>query len=136
VQTTGCCPIVRASEQGDREVVTPWPEIHTNVHGVRVAKALGDFLILDALYASSGFGVAVTDEEVAQTRLEIAADDGILLSPEGAACVAAYRHALGDGRVDAGERAVVFNTAIGLRSEMPAPTRHLDATKPLMFAAL
>ena len=136
VQTTGCCPIVKASEHGDREVVTPWPEIRTNVHGVRVAKPLGDFLILNALYESNGFGVAVTDEDVAQTRLEIARDDGALLSPEGAACVAAYREALAGGKVSPAERAVVFNTAIGLRSEMPPANRHLDATEPIAFASL
>src|SRR3954453_21360263 len=45
-QTTGCCPIVKAAEQGHKEVETPWADIRTKVHGVRVAKALGDFLIL------------------------------------------------------------------------------------------
>ncbi len=136
VQTIGCCPIVKAAERGEREVVTPWPEIRTNVHGVRVAKALGDFLILNALYESGGFGVAVSDEDVARARLEIAEDDGTLLSLEGAACVAAYGQALADGRVDAAERAVVFNTATGLRSEMPPITRHVDATAPIDFVSL
>ncbi len=84
VQTTGCCPIVKVLEQGHREVETPWPEIRTNVHGVRVAKALGDYLILRVIYESSGFGVAVDDADVERTRLEVARDDGIMLSPEGA----------------------------------------------------
>ncbi|MCC6466787.1 MAG: threonine synthase [Alphaproteobacteria bacterium] len=136
VQTTGCCPIVRAFEKGHREIETPWTDIRTNVHGVRVAKALGDFLILRAMYESGGFGVAVTDEDVEATRAAIARDDGILLSPEGAACVAAYREALTSGRVKPGERAVAFNTATGLRTAMPMVDRRVDVSKPVDYAAL
>ena len=136
VQTTGCCPIVRAFDKGQREIETPWTDIRTNVHGVRVAKALGDFLILRVLYESGGFGVAVTDEDVEATRVAIAEDDGMLLSPEGAACIAAYRASLADGRVKSSERAVVFNTATGLRTPMPAVTRRVDITKPINYAEL
>jgi threonine synthase len=136
VQTIGCCPIVRAFEKGQREIETPWSEIRTNVHGVRVSKALGDFLILRAMYESDGFGVAVSDEEVEQMRASVAQDDGTLLSPEGAACVAAYRHALASGRVGSRERAVVFNTATGLRTSMPLVDRLVDITKPIDYGAL
>ncbi len=136
VQTSGCCPIVRAFEKGQREIETPWVDIRTNVHGVRVAKALGDFLILQAMYESCGFGVAVTDEDVEATRAAIARDDGTLLSPEGAACVAAYREALAGGRVKPSERAVVFNTATGLRTAMPKVNHLVDISKPIDYAAL
>ena len=136
VQTSGCCPIVRAFEKGQREVETPWADIRTNVHGVRVAKALGDFLILQAMYESGGFGVAVTDEDVEATRAAIAGDDGTLLSPEGAACVAGYRAALTQGRVKPGERAVVFNTATGLRTAMPTVDRRVDISKPIDYSLL
>lgn len=136
VQTTGCCPIVRAFEQGHREIESPWPDIRTNVHGVRVAKALGDFLILRVMYESGGFGIAVTDEDVESTRATVAQEDGVLLSPEGAACVAAYREALASGRVKPGERAVAFNTATGLRTAMPTVDRRVDISKPINYAAL
>ena len=136
VQTTGCCPIVRAFDKGQREVETPWTDIRTNVHGVRVAKALGDFLILQAMYESRGFGVAVTDEDVEATRAAIARDDGMLLSPEGAACVAAYRVALRDGRVNPEERAVAFNTATGLRTAMPTVDQRVDILKSIDYTAL
>jgi threonine synthase len=136
VQTSGCCPIVRAFEKGQREIETPWADIRTNVYGVRVAKALGDFLILQAMYESVGFGVAVTDEDVEATRAAIARDDGTLLSPEGAACVAAYREALAGGRVKPDERAIVFNTATGLRTAMPTVDHRVDISKPIDYAAL
>jgi threonine synthase len=136
VQTTGCCPIVRAHEQGHSEVETPWADIRTKVHGVRVAKALGDFLILRVLYESKGFGSAVSDEEVDDMRQSVASADGTLLSPEGAACVAAYRNELARGRVSAAERAVVFNTATGLRTPMPPVDRLLDISKPIDFSRL
>jgi threonine synthase len=136
VQATGCCPIVKAADQGDKEVVKPWPEIRTNVHGVKVAKALGDFLILRVIYESNGFGSAVSDEDVERMRGEVAEADGTMLSPEGAMCVAAYKQELKKGRVGKDERAVVFNTATGLRTPMPAVGHRLDITKPIDFAAL
>ena len=136
VQTTGCCPIVKAFEQGHKEVETSWPQIRTKVHGVRVAKPLGDFLILRVMYESRGFGSAVSDEDVERTRLDVAEADGLMLSPEGAACVAAYREALASGKVALDERAVIFNTATGLRSEMPPLQRRVDASKPIDYAAL
>lgn len=136
VQTTGCCPIVRASERGDTEVVEPWPDIRTSVHGVRVAKALGDFLILRVIYESGGWGAAVEDAEVHRTRLEVAADDGVLLAPEGAACVAAWQLAIKEGRARPDERAVLFNTAIGLRADLPQRARRLDATQRLDLSDL
>ncbi|MGE0751196.1 MAG: threonine synthase [Variibacter sp.] len=136
VQTTGCCPIVKAAEQGHKEVQTPWPEIRTKVHGVRVAKPLGDFLILRVVYESKGFGSAVSDEDVERTRAAIAVDDGVMLSPEGAACVAAYRDAVTSGKVKKSERAVVFNTATGLRSPMGPIKHHIDPSRPVDYAKL
>ena len=88
------------------------------------------------IYESGGFGSAVSDETVERTSLEVAAKDGMLLSPEGAACVAAYREALESGNVRREERAVIFNTAIGLRAELPAKHVSLDITKPVQIAAL
>lgn len=136
VQTTGCCPIVRAHELGHKEVESPWTDMRTNVHGVRVAKALGDFLILRVMYESNGFGSAVSDEEVDATRKSVAEADGTLLSPEGAACVAAYSKELSSGRVSPSESAVVFNTATGLRTAMPMVEQRLDITKPIDFSKL
>ena len=136
VQTTGCCPIVQAFDKGQREIETPWPDIQTNVHGVRVAKALGDFLILRVMYESGGFGVAVSDEDVEEARRAVAEDDGMLLSPEGAACVAAYTAALKSGQIKLDERCVAFNTATGLRSPLPLVDRHIDITRPVDYATL
>ena len=89
----------KPSSRGKRRWRTPWPQIRTKVHGVRVAKPLGDFLILRVMYESGGFGSAVSDEDVERTRLDVAEADGLMLSPEGAACVAAYREALASGKV-------------------------------------
>jgi threonine synthase len=88
------------------------------------------------MYESGGFGIAVSDEDVERTRLDVAEADGMMLSPEGAACVAGYRKALASGKVARDERAVIFNTATGLRSEMPPLQRRIDASKPIDYAAL
>ena len=136
VQTTGCCPIVQAYENGEPEIRTPWPDIRTQLHGVRVAKALGDFLILRVIYESQGFGIAVDDEDVERTRMAISRDDGVMLCPEGAACFAAYRDALASGRVSRDEQAVIFNTANGLRTAMPPVEGRIDVRGPVDYASL
>jgi len=136
VQTTGCCPIVKAAEQGHKEVQTPWPDVRTKVFGVRVKKPLGDYLILRVVYQSQGFGSAVSDEDVEETRAAVARADGVMLSPEGAACVAAYRQALKDGKVTKSERAVVFNTATGLRSPMGIVRNRIDPRDGVIYQNL
>ena len=82
-------------------------------------QAVGDFLILRAVRESSGFAIAVDDRAIADAWQEVAAAEGLLLCPEGAATFAAYRQALADGRVGAGERVVLFNCASGLKYPMP-----------------
>jgi len=136
VQTTGCAPIVEAFEGGHAEIQTPWRDIRTRVHGVRVAKALGDFLILRVVYESGGFAIAVAEEDVEPMRTAVAREDGVMLCPEGAACVVAWRDAVANGRIGADEQAVIFNTATGLRSPMPPVTRRLDVRANVDYAAL
>jgi len=120
VQSTGCGPIVEAFHAGLAEVAEPWEKVETKVHGVRVRKAFGDRLILAALYESEGFALAVDDQEVDEMQAEAARRDGVHLCPEGAACLAAYGRAMAEGRIGAGDRAVIFNSASGLKSPLPA----------------
>jgi threonine synthase len=136
VQSTGCGPIVKAFEDGADHVAEPWPNVDTGLHGVRVAKPLGDRLILSVIRESDGLATAVDDAAVAATRAEVASQDGVHLCPEGAACVAAYRQELTAGRIGAGDRVVLFNTASGLKSLMPPMERHLDVRADIDYASL
>jgi threonine synthase len=135
VQATGCAPMVRAFEAGS-ETAMRWEGAHTIASGIRVPQAVGDFLILRAVRESGGFAIAVPDEAIEAAVASVARADGLLLSPEGAATVAAYKHALADGRVSKGERAVLFNCATGLKYPMPPVHASLDRTKPIDFANL
>ena len=135
VQATGCAPIVRAFDEG-AEFAEPWPDAQTIAHGVRVPVAIGDFLILRAIRESGGFAVAVSDAAILEARDEAAKLEGILLCPEGAATLAAYSEARADGRVAAGESALLFNCGNGLKSPLPPVTRRLDCTRPIDYAAL
>ena len=85
---------------------------------------------------SGGFAVAVDDDAIGRAWREVAAEEGLLLCPEGAATYAAYKQALENGRVGAGERAVLFNCATGLKYPLPPSRRLLDRHKPIDFAAL
>ncbi len=118
VQASGCAPMVKAWEDGV-EHAPRWPDAHTFAAGIRVPQAVGDFLILRAVRESGGFAVAVDDEAIARAWREVAAEEGLLLCPEGAATYAAYKEAVADGRVRPGERAVLFNCATGLKYPMP-----------------
>ena len=125
VQSTGCAPIVRAWDEG-KEFAEFWDNAETISSGIRVPSALGDFLILNAIRESGGFAIAVTDEETLEKQNQIGMEDVLLLCTEGAATVAAYRNCIDSGMVDADEKAVMFNTATGLKYPMPPVSSRVD----------
>jgi threonine synthase len=129
VQSTGCAPIVRAFEAG-AESATPWQNAHTIASGIRVPAAIGDFLILRAIRETQGFALAIEDEEIERARREVAAQDGLLLSPEGAATYAAYLAAAREGRISPADRVILFNCASGLKYPMPPVTARMDLARP------
>ncbi len=114
VQAAGCAPIVRAMEEGKR-FADEFPNAATTASGLRVPKAIGDFLILDALRQSGGTAVSVTDEELIGAVREIGAAEGIFCAPEGAACLPALRNLIENGEVSASDRVVLFNTGAGVK---------------------
>ena len=118
VQAEGCAPIVRAYEDGV-EHAERWENATTFAAGIRVPAAVGDFLILRAVRESNGFAIAVSDAASEAARDDVASNEGLLLCPEGAATVAAYRAALADGSIDPSETTVLFNCATGLKYPLP-----------------
>ena len=114
VQASGCAPIVRAFEEGKR-FADEFPNAATTASGLRVPKAIGDFLILDALRDSGGTAVAVTDDELIKATREIGAAEGIFCAPEGAACLPALRKLIAAGQVKSSDRVVLFNTGSGVK---------------------
>ena len=114
VQAAGCAPIVRAFANGQR-FAEEFPNAHTTASGLRVPRAIGDFLIIDALRASGGAAIAVTDEELIAATKEIGAAEGIFCAPEGAACLPALKKLIKDGAVKADERVIIFNTGSGVK---------------------
>ncbi|WP_320065030.1 threonine synthase [Micromonospora sp. RTGN7] len=114
VQSTGCAPIVRAFATGQPRA-EPWADAHTVAFGITVPAPLGDELILAALRASAGTAIAVEDAEILADLRDFGADEGLLLCPEGAACLSAARHLRAGGWIRDGERVVVLNTGAGLK---------------------
>jgi threonine synthase len=135
VQASGCAPIVRAFEAGE-EHAERWEDAHTIAAGIRVPKAVGDFLILRAVRESGGKAVAVGDPAILRAADDCAKKDGLLLCPEGGATLAAYRQALADGLVDEEDEVVLFNCATGLKYPMPDAAETLDKNGPIDLAAL
>jgi threonine synthase len=135
VQAEGCAPIVRAFEQGE-EHAPRWEDAHTIAAGIRVPKAVGDFLILRAVRDSGGFGIAVSDSELTTAVDEAARSDGLLLCPEGGATLAACEKALREGLISSCDRVVLFNCATGLKYPMPDASHRLDRHAPVDFAKL
>ena len=113
VQADGCAPIVKAFHAGATHS-QPWPDPRTVAFGLTVPKALGDFLVLDALYATGGTAVAVTDEELLAEQRLVARLEGNLICPEGAACFAAVRQLRASGWLSGTDEVVVLNTGTGL----------------------
>ena len=96
VQAEGCAPVVRAFEENEPRSRF-FENAHTVAAGLRVPKPLGDFLMLDAVRASHGTAIAVSDDELLDAGVQLASDEGIYAAPEGAACVAALDKLLASG---------------------------------------
>jgi threonine synthase len=114
VQASGCAPIVRAFSEGTR-FADEVPNAATIASGLRVPRAIGDFLILDAIRESGGTAISVTDEELLEAVGEIGALEGVFCAPEGAACLPALRKLLDEKAIQRDERIVLFNTGAGVK---------------------
>jgi threonine synthase len=114
VQASGCAPIVRAFEAGET-FAAEFPDAHTCASGLRVPKAVGDFIMLKILRESKGGAVTVNDETMIRITREVGSDEGLFVAPEGAACFAALKSLLGAGKISANERVVIFNTGSGIK---------------------
>ena len=135
VQAEGCAPIVKAWEEGKRHA-EPWVDAHTVASGIRVPAAIGDFLILDAVRQSDGFASAVSDADIEQARADAAGQDGVLLCPEGAATLAAYRAAVESGQVSSEDEVVLYNCGSGLKYPMPEAGSDIDRHNPIDYASM
>jgi threonine synthase len=114
VQATGCAPIVRAFEEG-AEKAAPWENAHTAADGLRVPRAIGDFLILQAVRDSGGTALAVSDEDMVRDMMAIGSREGVSAAPEGGAALAAIRRLVADGSIGRDETVVLFNTGGALK---------------------
>ena len=124
VQAEGCAPIVRAFEAGE-EFAERWENAATVATGIRVPKAVGDFLILRAVRESGGAAIAVSEDAILQAVEDSARDDGFLLCPEGGAVLAGWRLALERGLVNRDERVLLFNCANGNKYPLPDRSKRL-----------
>lgn len=114
VQAEGCQPIVKAFREG-KDVSEKWENASTVAQGIRVPKALGDFLVLQAVRETGGTCVAVPDADTMWGLERISRQEGAFICPEGAALVGAARMLLRDGWLNAGQRVLLLNTGAGIK---------------------
>src|SRR5207249_8989080 len=114
VQANGCAPIVRAFENGETSA-PEFPNAQTIASGLRVPKAIGDFLMLKILRQSHGGAVAIDDEQMIEMVRELGSTEGLFVSPEGAACFAALMSLMQAKQIAPDEQVVVFNTGSGIK---------------------
>jgi threonine synthase len=131
VQSSGCAPLVHAWQEGATHA-RRWDDVQTYASGFKAPQSVGDFLVIDIIKASGGFGITVTDEEIVAAQQDMGRTEGILLCPEGAGCYAAWRKAIADGRIGRHERALIFDTATGLKYPLPAAGRRIDKVNPVL----
>jgi threonine synthase len=114
VQAEGCQPIVRAFHAGEK-FAAEHLGAQTRASGLRVPKAIGDFIMLDALRKSGGGALAVSDDQMISLTKEVGSAEGIFVAPEGAGCYAALKMLLAANQVQPDETVVLFNTSTGLK---------------------
>ena len=125
IQAAGCAPMVRAFERG-ADFAERWEGAATVATGIRVPSAVGDFLILRTVRESGGAAIAVEDQAILQAVEDVAAEDGMLLCPEGGAVLAGWRSALERGLVTRNETAILFNCANGNKYPLGDRSRQLE----------
>ena len=125
VQSSGCAPVVRAFENKS-SATEPWQNAATFAAGLRVPKPYGDYIMLEILRDSAGIAVAIPDHQILASLQDWARNEGIFLSPEGAAATAAYKNLIATSFLNPEDRVVVFNTGAGLKyTDVTAEAMHL-----------
>jgi threonine synthase len=132
VQAEGCAPIVKAWKNGD-EHAPVWQNAFTKAAGIRVPVAVGDFLIIRAVRESNGFAIAVSDEDIMETRDRVASVDGCFLCPEGSATMNAYEKAMSSKLISPDDKVVLFNCATGLKYPLPEVTNMINKDKEINY---
>lgn len=132
VQSTGCAPIVRAFDKGER-FAEPFPNAATQASGIRVPVAVGDFLILDAVRQSNGCAIAVDEAQIQRAMHQSVAAEGIPICPESAACVLAAEQLLARDWIKRDEQVVIFNTGAAQKYVEAIATNlpRLDKNQPI-----
>ena len=121
VQAAGCAPIARAFDAGET-TATEFPDAHTCASGLRVPKAIGDFLMLRILRESGGGALTVEDHEMIRSTREVGSSEGLFVAPEGAACFAALKTLFAAGRIAAED---------AWSSSIPAPGLNISSVMKL-----
>jgi len=136
-QSDGCAPIVRAFESGAR-FAEPFSNAHTIASGLRVPAAVGDFMMLDAIRASGGWAVAGREGRIVDWMKRVAGAEGIAICPETAVCFDVLEQLVHDGRVQADDEVVVFNTGAAQKypEAVPVHLPTIDKDKPIDWGAL
>jgi len=130
VQSAGCAPVTRAFEQKE-SVSQMWQNASTFASGLRVPKPYGDYIMLEILKESEGVALSFPDEQILASLQDWARNEGVFLSPEGAAATAAYDHLLSTGFLKPEHRVVLFNTGAGLKyTDVIAEAMKLERPKP------
>jgi threonine synthase len=136
-QSTGCAPIVRAFESGQR-FAEPFANAHTIASGLRVPAAVGDFMMLDAIRASGGFAVAGREERIVDWMRRVASAEGIGICPETAVCFDCLERLVQEGKIRPDEEVVVFNTGAAQKypEAVPLTLPRLDKDRPVDYGRL
>ncbi|PYR44539.1 MAG: threonine synthase [Acidobacteria bacterium] len=126
VQAENCAPIVRAFQLG-AEKAQPWEAASTLADGLRVPRAIGDFLILRAIRESGGTALSVSDPSMVDGMLAIGAYEGVSAAPEGGAAFVAIQRLAADGSIRPDDSVVLFNTG-GALKYLDVLSHHTPAT--------
>jgi len=114
IQAEGCAPIVRAFDVHERHAPL-WQNATTSAPGLRVPIAIGDYLILDAVYASGGSAITVSETDLREGMSLAAASEGLLVSPESGAAIIGVRKLRASGALSASDETIIFSTGAGLK---------------------
>jgi threonine synthase len=110
VQSASCAPVVKAFHQLTSSNGTVQSSI---AYGLNVPKPFAMQLMLDVLQESNGDAIAVDEGEILFYTKEFIKTEGIFISPEGGALLAALSKMISTGKITRDKKVLLINTGAG-----------------------
>ena len=125
VQAEGCAPLEKAFLTKSKTTEF-FKGAHTKANGLRVPKPFCDTMVLEAIYATNGRAISVSDDQMTEGVQKMGESEGLFLCPEAGACILGLEKLLKDNVIKSDERVVILGSGNGLKYDNTSLKKDLE----------